>query len=95
MPTLFYLYTAFTKKAILVVDIISFYIVVICSQLVFRYFINIDALPFIYSYLSFILLVIEFASYMFLTFQPLKNFIFKDPISHKYGLKGHTELEHH
>ena len=95
MPTLFYLYTTFTKKSILVVDIISFYIVVICSQLVFRYFINVDALPFIYSYLSFILLILEFGSYMFLTFQPLKNFIFKDPISKKYGLKGHTEMEHH
>ena len=95
MPILFYTYTAFTKKAILIVDIISFYIVVICSQLVFRYFIQMEPLPFIYTYLSVILLVIEFASYMFLTFQPLKNFIFKDPISNKYGLKGHTERHHH
>lgn len=95
MPLLFYLYTFFTKKSILIIDIIIFYIVVITSQLTFKYFISIDSLPFIYSYFSFIILIIEFASYMFLTFQPMKNFIFKDPISKKYGLKGHTEIHHH
>jgi len=25
---------------------------------------------------------------------PMKNFLFKDPISKKYGIKGHTEMEH-
>ena len=95
MPLLFYLYTFFTKKSILIIDIIIFYIVVITSQLTFKYFISIDSLLFIYSYFSFIILIIEFASYMFLTFQPMKNFIFKDPISKKYGLKGHTEIHHH
>lgn len=90
MPFIFYTYTAFTKKPILMVDIISFYLVVICSQFVFRFFINIKPLPFIYTYLSVILLAIEFACYMFLTFQPIKSFLFKDPISKKYGLKGHV-----
>ena len=90
IPLFFYTYTYFTKKPILVIDIISFYVIVICSQLVFAYFININSLPFIFSYFSFILFVIELCSYIFLTFQPLKNFIFKDPITHKYGLKGHT-----
>ena len=95
IPILFYTYTAFTKKSILAVDVICFYITVIVSQLVFKYIISINSLPFTYTYLSIILLAVEFASYMFLTFQPLNNFIFKDPISHKYGLKGHTEMEHH
>ncbi len=95
IPTIFYLYTFFTKKSILVVDIISFYVVVVLSQFVFRYFIQIDALPFIFSYFSFILLIIQFACYMLLTLHPLKSFLFKDPISKKYGLKGHTEMDHH
>ena len=95
IPILFYSYTFFTKKSILIVDIICFYIVVICQELVFNYFININSLPFIYSYLSVILLSIEFGSYMILTYQPLKNFIFKDPISNKYGLSGHTEAHNH
>jgi hypothetical protein len=95
IPLLFYTYTLFTKKSILWIDVICFYITVITSQLVFYYFINIDALSFIYTYLSCILLFIEIGAYMFLTFQPMKNFIFEDPISHKYGLKGHTEMDHH
>lgn len=89
MPLLFYTYTAVTKKSYLIVDIISFYVVVIASQFVFKYFLTIEPLPFIYTYLSVILLAIEFGSYMFLTFQPIKSIIFKDPISKKYGLKGH------
>ena len=92
IPFLFYTYTAFTKKAILWVDIVCFYLVVVCSQLIFNYFVNLNSLPFIYSYLSCILLFIEISSYMFLTFNPLKHFIFEDPISHKYGLSGHTEM---
>ena len=95
IPILFYSYTAFTKKSILWVDVICFYVTVIISQLVFNYFINANALPFIYTYLSGILLFIEIAAYVFLTFNPLKNFIFEDPISHKYGLLGHTEMHHH
>ena len=95
IPALFYLYTAFTKKSILFIDVICFYVTVICSQLVFKYFISLDTLPFIYTYLCSILLFFEICAYMFLTFNPIKNFIFEDPISHKYGLKGHTELDHH
>lgn len=95
IPALFYLYTAFTKKSILFIDVICFYVTVICSQLVFKYFIGLDTLPFIYTYLCAILLFFEICAYMFLTFNPIKNFIFEDPISHKYGLKGHTELDHH
>ena len=95
IPLLFYTYTAFTKKSILWIDVICFYLTVIISQLVFKYFIGIDSLPFIYSYLSGIILFIEIGAYMFLTYQPLHNFIFEDPISHKYGLSGHTEMHNH
>lgn len=95
IPILFYMYTAFTKKSILVVDIICFYVTVICSRLVFHYFLNINSLSFIYIYLSCILLFFEIIAYTFLTFNPFKNFIFEDPISHKYGLRGHTEMHKH
>ena len=95
IPLLFYFYTAFTKKPILVLDVICFYITVICSMLIFKFFIDMEALPFIFNYLSCLLLFIEISAYMFLTFNPFKNFIFKDPISHKYGIDGHTEIHHH
>ena len=94
IPMLFYAYTAFTKKAILVIDIICFYITIVCSMLVFNYFVNANALPFIYIYLSCILLFIEIFAYVFLTFNPLKNFIFEDPLTHKYGLLGHHHHKH-
>lgn len=94
IPLLFYTYTYFTKKAILIIDIICFYITVICSNIVFNYFINLESLSFIYTYLSCILLFIEMGSYMFLTFNPIKHFIFEDPITHKYGISGHTHSEH-
>ena len=95
IPILFYLYTTFTKKAILPIDVICFYITVITSNLVFKYIINLDTLPFIYHYLSYILLFIEIAAYIFLTYNPLKNFIFKDPITKKYGLDGHSHKHNH
>ena len=95
IPILFYTYTAFTKKSILWIDVICFYIIIISSQLVFNYFINIDTLPSIYTYLSIILLLIELISYLTLTYHPIKNFIFKDPLSNKYGIEGHTEIHNH
>ena len=95
IPILFYGYMVFTKKAILVIDIICFYIVIICSQLVFNHFINIGNIPSIYIYLSIVLLIIEIIAYLYLTFNPFKNFIFEDPITHKYGLDGHPCHHHH
>ncbi len=95
IPLLFYSYIPFTKKSILAVDVICFYITVVVSQLVFYYLINMNPLPFIFTYVSGIILFIEIGVYMFLTFHPPKNFIFEDPISHKYGLEGHTEMDHH
>ena len=95
IPLLFYAYTAFTKKSILVVDVICFYITVVCSQQIFYYLINMEVFPFIFTYLSVILLLIEVGAYMVLTYQPLKNFIFEDPITHKYGLRGHSHEYHH
>ena len=95
IPILFYSYTLFTKKAILFIDVICFYITVICSQLIFRYVISLDNVLSIYVYLSIFLLFIEILAYLYLTFNPFKNFLFEDPISYKYGLEGHTEMHHH
>ena len=95
IPLLFYSYLFFTKKSILIVDIICFCITVLFSQLVFDYFINLDGIDSIYQYLSILLLLIELTAYLLLTFHPFYNFIFKDPITHKYGLEGHPCSHHH
>lgn len=94
IPVLFYTYKAILKKAFLPIDIIIFYISIILSQMVFRYFINMHPVQFLTEYISTIGLFIIFACYMVLTLQPLKNFMFKDPISKKYGKEGHTEINH-
>jgi len=95
IPILFYSYTFFTKKVHLIVDIICFLITVICSQLVFRYIINLNNYSDIFTYISFVLIIIELLLYFYLTYNPLKNFIFKDPITKKYGLDGHPCHHHH
>ena len=38
-----------------------------------------------------ILTFILFGSYMVLTLLPVENFLFKDPLTNKYGYKGHSE----
>ena len=95
IPILFYTYISFTKKSILVIDVICFYITVITSQLVFNHFIN-SSLNEKSICLSIILLITEMLMYFSFTYHPFKNFIFKDPITKKYGLEGHPcHNDHH
>lgn len=94
IPLLFYAYQLITKKAILPIDIIIFYLTIIVSNLVFNYVINMEALHFFYTYISVIVLFIIFGSYMVLTLLPIKNFLFKDPITKRYGIRGHSHHKH-
>lgn len=93
MPSLFYGYKKIIKKEYLFLDIIIFYLVVMCSQFSFYYLVNIDSVNFIFRYISCIGIFIIFGEYMIFTLMPIKNNIFKDPISKKYGFRGHTH--HH
>lgn len=94
IPLLFYTYKAFTKKSMLPIDIIIFYIAIIASNLTFHYIVNIKSVHFFYSYISVVILFIIFGLYMVLTLLPIKNFLFKDPITKKYGIKGHSHHHH-
>lgn len=93
IPILFYTYKIFTKKSKLPIDIIIFYITIITSSLVFKYILNLKDLPYYITYISLVLMFILFGFYMTLTLLPIKNFLFKDPITNNYGLKGHSH--HH
>ena len=95
IPLIFYTYTFITKKAVLWFDIIYFYITIFCSQYLFNYIINMNSLGFIYQYIAVVLLFVLFGTYMVATLMPLKRPIFKDPISKKYGIDGHTEMHKH
>lgn len=91
MPALFYGHKYVAKKDYFVFDIISFYIVVISSQLIFKYSLEISSINYLMHYLSCLSLFIIFGGYMILTLLPIENFIFKDPITKKYGFKAHSE----
>ena len=90
IPLLFYGYKYIIKKDIPIIDISIFYITIIISQYLFYYILNINELNYTYRYISCIGIFIIFGGYMIHTLIPPKNFIFKDPISNKYGFNGHT-----
>lgn len=94
IPAVFYAFKAIFKKAVFWFDILLFYGAIICSQLVFRYIIDLSPMGFTLEYLGTVGLFIIFGSYMVLTLQPLENFVFQDPITKKYGKEGHTEHYH-
>ncbi len=91
IPLIFYTYKIFTKKNILVIDISSFFIAIFVSELLTYKILVAPDVPYAVSYLSLICLFILFAFYLLVTIFPLKNVIFKDPITKKYGIKGHPE----
>ena len=92
IPAIFYSYRAFTKKSFLIVDIGNFYISIVLSQLVFYVLIMTTSQPYAVNYLSCLVLFIIFGCYMTLTLEPLRTFLFKDPISGKYGFYAHRNL---
>ena len=85
MPVLYYGYKYLFKKDNFIVNILIFYIVIICSQYLFFYIINIDSVSYLLQYISCIGIFIVFGFYMVLTLMPIKNFLFKDPVTKNYG----------
>ncbi len=92
IPALFYSYRAIAKKDIPVIDIAIFFFAILISQLVFYVLITLPAQPFFVNYLACFGLFILFGCYMTLTLALLKTFIFKDPITHKYGFRAHVHI---
>lgn len=91
MPMIFYGYTALSKRPILAVDIISFYIVIIVSQIAAWWILDLLPLPFAVIYLGAVGTTVIFGLYLLGTLMPIKNFLFKDPITNRYGLRGHSD----
>lgn len=91
MPALYYGHKAIIKNEIFILDIISFYIVIITSQFLFYILLRLDNVPYIITYLSCALTFPLFGGYMIHTLMPAKSFLFKDPLTHKYGYKAHSE----
>lgn len=91
MPVLYYGHKAIIKKEIFILDIISFYVVIITSQYLFYVLLRINAIPYIIEYISCIGIFLLFGGYMIHTLMPAKSFMFKDPITNKYGYTAHSE----
>lgn len=89
MPVLACIYPLFTKKNYLVVDILIFYITIFISQFAYYKIMNLTPVSNTVIYISFVILLIIWSSYLLLTLLPLKSDLFKDPINKKYGLEGH------
>ncbi len=91
IPCIFYGYKSLSKKPILLIDILTFYLVIFLSQFAFKIIIDLPALSYIFEYIGCLGTFVVFGAYSVLTLMPLKLFIFKDPISKKYGFPAHTE----
>ncbi len=92
IPFIFYSYTRLTKKPILPIDILTFAGAIILAQFTFYVIVNLPAIPYWATYLSAVGTFIFFGAYMTLTLLPLKQTIFKDPITGKYGFLAHRNF---
>lgn len=93
IPLIFYSYTHFTKKPILFIDICSFIFSIVVGQLVFCKLININISSLFLKHIGIIGLLLIFFAYIMNTYAPQKNFLYKDPITKKYGVKGHIDAK--
>ena len=93
IPIVFYSYKKLTKKPVLFIDISTFYIAIFLSQLTFYTILNLAPMEYWGQFASCIGLFIFFGCYMTLTLAPLRNFLFKDPITGKYGFHAHVSLK--
>ena len=92
IPCAFYAYRRFTAKSILALDIAIFYIAIILSQFTFYGILNLPPMYYIFQYISCLGLFVFFGCYMTLTLDPIKNFLFKDPINGRYGFRARRSL---
>lgn len=91
IPIIFYGYQLFTKHSILPIDILTFVIAAFASAGVFVTILNWPPVGVAGDIVSMVLSVIMIAAYLLLTRFPLhNNFMFEDPITHRYGLEGHA-----
>ena len=91
IPLLYYGYRFLFKKDIWQLNILIFYITIIISQIVFHKIVELEESYFILNYFSCIGIIIIFGGYMIHTIMPGNHFLFKDPITKKYGFKGHIK----
>ncbi len=92
IPLIFYSYTKFTGKPILAVDIASFIVAAFVSALVFVWVLDWQPVGEIGGFISMFVSIVILTMYLLFTRFPLRNFLFRDPITHRYGYAGFKPL---
>ena len=89
IPLFFYGYQALTKKDIFYLDILDFIIAILLGQYASYYMLNIEPVSQLINIISLITLIIILILYLSKTINPSRNFLFRDPITNKYGLDAY------
>lgn len=84
---IFYSYTAILGKNYLPLDILSFVVAVFAGQMLSFWIIKQPPVKKIYQQIGIIFLVLFLLSFVIFTFWPPKIFLFKDPVSGRFGLE--------
>ena len=93
IPVMFYGYQIFTRHSILPIDITIFVIAAFLSSLVFVLILDARPIGAVGEIVSLIIGVLVMATYLLLTRFPLHhNFLFEDPITHRYGCEGYSKV---
>jgi len=88
IPLLFYGYKWFTLRSILALDIGLFVASIALGQWLSAQVLKSAPVPVIITYVCFVLLAVLFAACMLLTLLPIRIFLFRDPVSGKYGIEA-------
>lgn len=91
IPALFYGYKALIRHDVLVLDIGVFMVAILAGQAVFYLMTQMADLGAVLNFLALDGILVVLAVLMIMTFLPVRNFIFKDPITKRYGFRGHKK----
>lgn len=90
IPALFYGYTAIVGKNFLITDILCFVLAVSAGMWAFHFLYRIDLTvpqPLLITSLALLALIV--LAYLLFSYNPPRNFLFRDPITHGFGPLGH------
>lgn len=91
IPTLFYGYKALIKHDVLALDIGIFAVAILVGQAVFYLMTQVVDFGAVLNFLALDGILVVLAALMVMTLLPVRNFIFKDPITKRYGFRGHKK----
>ena len=90
IPVIFYGFLLLLKKETLILGILDFVFSAIAGQVVSYWILISVPVPSWANYLSSAVLVLILYMYLRFTIKPPKIFLFKDPITDRYGFYGHS-----